>query len=243
MSLLIDLLAKEKREMQFTEIAKALDWPKSTVHGLLASLQDCQYIEQCRLSGRYKLGVRLFELGNIVARGWDIRTAAMPHLQRLGKELEETVHLATDVDGEVLYIEKLDYAQGFHVITEIGVRLPMHCSGLGKVLLAYKSILEVKRIIELRGLNVMTVNTITNADRLLRELEYVRARGYAIDNCEIMEGLFCIAAPVKSRDGEIKYAVSVSSLVRNITDSRLEMIIRQIMLTAGEISYSMGYRE
>lgn len=240
--LLLNLLAKEQRDMQLTEISKKLDWPKSTVHGLLSTLREYEYISQSSETGKYGLGIRLFELGNVVARGWEIRSAALPHLQRLGKALSETVHLATDVNGEVLYIEKLDYAQGMRIVSETGARLPMHCSGLGKVLLAHKSPAEIKRIIRLRGLPAQTERTITTPERLMEELREVRENGYAIDDREIMDGLRCVAAPVRNSEGRVQYAVSVSALARNMEQPRLDATIREVTHAAAEISRAMGYR-
>jgi len=106
--MVLDLLARENREMSLTEIAKAMDWPKSTAHGIVATLKDFYYIDQSPVSGCYRLGVRLFELGNIVARSWDIKAIAKPVMQELNTRFGEMVQLATEDKGEVLYLEKLD---------------------------------------------------------------------------------------------------------------------------------------
>ena len=98
--MLLDLLARENREMSLTEIANAMNWPKSTVHGLIATMRDHSYVDQSLVSGCYRLGVRLFELGNIVARSWDIRTLALPAMQNLNNKLGEMVQLATEDKGE-----------------------------------------------------------------------------------------------------------------------------------------------
>lgn len=242
---ILDLLASENREMQLTEIAHALQWPKSTVHGLLSTLREYQYIDQSSVNGRYKLGVRLFELGNIVARGWDVRTAALPVMQRLGARLGETVHLATDDKGEVLYIEKLDstQTQGMRIVSETGARLPMHCSGIGKALLAYKTQAEIKYIINTRGLRPMTERTITQPAKLMEELAHVRELGYAIDDREIMDGLRCAAAPIYAADGRVRYALSVSGFAKNLSGNRLTIVVELVCQAAAEISHAIGYRQ
>lgn len=241
--MLLDLLAREHREMSLTEIANCMHWPKSTVHGLIATLRDCSYVDQSLVSGCYRLGVRLFELGNIVARSWDIRALALPALQNLNNQLGEMVQLATEDKGEVLYLEKLDSTHMMRIVSEIGARLPMHCTGLGKVLLAYKKPAEIKWILTKHGMPPMTSRTITNREALERELIKIRRQGYAMDDREIMDSLRCVAAPVYDRDGNVKYAISVSGLANSLQGERLEMARDELLLTAKSLSYAMGYRK
>lgn len=241
--MLIDLLARENREMSLTAIAKAMDWPKTTVHGLIATLRDYHYVDQSPVTGHYRLGVRLFELGNIIARSWNIRSIAMPAMQELNSRLGEMVQLAVEDKGEVLYLEKLDSTHMMRIVSEIGTRLPMHCTGLGKVLLAYKKPAEVKWIISRHGMRKMTSRTITSFEILERELGKVRKQGYAIDDREIMDSLRCVAAPIYDREGEVKYALSVSGLANSLHGTRLDMICGELIRTADSISYTMGYRK
>lgn len=241
--MLLDLLAQENREMTLTEIAKALDWPKSTVHGLIATLRDYYYVDQSSITGCYRLGVRLFELGNIVARSWDIRTLAMPAMQNLNSKLGEMVQLATEDKGEVLYLEKLDSTQMLRIVSDIGARLPMHCTGLGKVLLAYKKPTEIKWILSKHGMAPMTARTITDREMLERELIAVRRQGYAIDDREIMDSLRCVAAPIYDRNGDVTYAISVSGLVNSLQGERLDTARDELLRAAQSISFAMGYRK
>lgn len=241
--LLMEALAKENRDLSLTEISKLMNWPKSTVHGLLSTLRDYNFIDQSQEDGRYRLGVRLFELGNLVARSWDIRTMALPVMQRLNKQWGETVHLATEDKGEVLYIEKLDSTHMLRIVSEIGSRLPIHCSGLGKVLLAYKNPAEVKWILGKRGMRAMTARTITDPQKLDVELANIRKHGYAMDDREIMDSLRCVAAPIRDKDGAVRYAVSVSGFENNMRGERLNNILEAVLQAADNISYAMGYRE
>jgi len=187
--------------------------------------------------------VRLFELGNIVARSWDIRAIARPAMQELNESLGELVQLATESEGEVLYIEKIDSTHMMRIVSEIGARLPMHCTGLGKVLLAYKTPAEVQWIIKKHGLRTMTSHTITNPEALEKELIRIRKQGFAIDDREIMESLRCVAAPIYDRDGNVKYALSVSVLAGNLIGDRLEVAREALVSTAKSISFLMGYRQ
>jgi DNA-binding IclR family transcriptional regulator len=152
------------------------------------------------------------------------------------------IQLATEDNGEVLYLEKLDSSHMFRIVSEIGARLPMHCSGLGKVLLAYKRPAEIKWILQKHGMRPMTARTITNREVLERELIKIRRQGYAVDDREIMESLRCVAAPIYNREGKVRYAISVSGLAGNMVGERLEVIKAELIRTAESISYAMGYR-
>jgi DNA-binding IclR family transcriptional regulator len=239
---ILEALARENRELTLTEIAEKMGWPKSTVHGLLATLRDYRFVEQSAQSGRYHLGVRLFEFGHIVANSWDIRAVALPQMQRLNQEYGEMIQLATEDGGEVLYIEKLDSKHFMRIVSEEGSRLPMHCSALGKALLAYKAPAEVKRILAAKGMPRITRRTITDPAAMDKELAKIRSLGYAIDDREIMEGLRCVAAPIRDSKGAVRYAISVSSLADTLTGEHLDCILASLLAAARETSYLMGYR-
>ena len=238
----LELLAEENMEVSLTEISKKINWPKSTLHGILTTLRDYRIVDQSAVNGKYRLGIRLFEYGQRIARTWDIRSLAMPVMQELNRAFGEMVQLAAEDSGEVLYIEKLDSTRIIRIVSEVGARLPMHCSGLGKVLLAYKSPAEVKYIMSKRGMPRMSRNTITDIQRLFEELDRIRTQGYAIDNCEIMDGLRCAAAPIRDRNGDVKYAISISGLAEVLSGEYFESVCAAVVNAAGEISHLMGYR-
>ncbi len=240
--ILLEILAKENSAMSLTTLSERISLPKSTVHGLLSTLRDYHYVEQLPENGHYRLGIRLFELGNQVSRSWSILDAAHPVMLRLCKELGETVQLGTEDDGEILYLEKLAPNSVVSIMSEVGIRLPMHCSGLGKVLLAQKTPGQLKQYISRKGLTALTKRTITTPQRLEKELEKVRQEGYATDIGEITEGLRCVAAPIWDGSGKVRYAISVSGPILSISDQRMDYIIREVKQAAKEISYSMGSR-
>lgn len=240
---LVEILAQENREISLTELSRLAGRPKSTIHGLLASLRSYGYVEQNEENGKYRLGIRLFELGNVVARSWNIREIALPVMQQLNQELGEMIQLATEDRGEVVYLEKVDSNHLMRIVSDIGARLPMHCTGLGKMLLAGKSPSEVKWILSTKGMKAMTHRSITNQQEMNRELVRIREQGYAIDDREVMDSLRCVAAPIYNRNGVLKYAVSVSGFSNSMSGERLENSIRLLVEAAETISYKMGYRK
>lgn len=239
---ILDLLARNGREMSLAEIAKELRLAKSTAHGLLATLKDYRYVEQPAAEGRYKLGVRLFEIGNVVANSWDVRRIAAPYIEQLVDQFEETVHLAILDQERVLYIDKRDSRRSIRIVSQVGARLPAHCSGVGKVLLAYLPISEVRRIIAARGLPAFTPNTITELRRLEDELERIRQQGYSVDDEEIMDGLRCVAAPIRDHTGKVCAGVSISGPVARLQGERFDRSIGMVRGTAVEISAGLGFR-
>lgn len=236
---IIDILATKGEGMSLAQLSEKMDLPKSTVYGLLATLRDYNYVSQDNESGRYLLGTRLFELGNQVARSWDVRDLALPVMKQLNRQFGETVHLGAEDNGEMLYLEKIEADSLIAITSGVGLRLPMHCSGLGKVLLAQKSPAELKRFISSKGLPALTKRTIVTQASLEKELEKIREQGYAIDDGEIMDGLRCVGAPIKDATGKVRYAISVSGQIRDMYGKRLEKIIVETVRAADKISKAM----
>lgn len=241
---IMDILATANREMALVEVANQLESPKSTVHGLLSTLRDFNLIEQSPFNGKYRLGIRLFELGTIVSNNWDMRSVAAPHIQKLLELLGETVHLVVLDNDEVLYIDKREWHHiSLRVVTQVGMRLPAHCSGVGKVLLAYMPATEVRSIVEKRGMPHFTKNTITNLDRLMEDLEEIKAQGFAIDNEELISGVSCIAAPIYDNKSKVIGAISVSGPSGKIKGNKYLEIVQEITSTATAISRELGFKE
>ncbi|KUO48741.1 MAG: IclR family transcriptional regulator [Desulfitibacter sp. BRH_c19] len=241
---ILDILATANREMALVEITNHLGLAKSTVHGLLSTLRKLNLVEQSGFNGKYRLGIRLFELGTIVSNNWDIRTVASPHIQRLLELLGETVHLVVMDNDEVLYVDKREWHHiSLRVVTQVGMRLPAHCTGVGKVLLAYMPASEVKGIVEKRGMPHFTKNTVTDLNRLMEDLEVIKLQGYAIDNEELISGVSCVAAPIYDNNGKVIGAISVSGPSGKIKGEKYSEIVEEITGTAMTISRELGYKE
>ncbi|CUS95312.1 IclR family transcriptional regulator [Candidatus Kryptonium thompsonii] len=132
--------------------------------------------------------------------------------------------------------DKIIADRNFVIISEVGKRLPAHCTGLGKAMLAFLPESDVKRIIKEKGLKKFTKNTITNKKDLFEELKKIRECGYAIDNEEIEDGLRCIAAPIFNGDGEVIAAVSISGPSSRINETTYEEYSKHVIKTARLIS-------
>ena len=219
---IIDLLSEAEAPLSLGEIANRLDMQKSTLHGILATLCAVGFVAQSPENGRYRLSDKLFELGNKVAASWNERKLAYPYMKRIVAQTGEAVHMAVLEDGDVLYIQKQESEQSIRIVTDNGVRLPPHCSGVGKVLLSGLSDSEIQKLVRKKGLVRYTDRTITDFDSLMTELETVRRQGYALDDQEFMIGLKCVAVPIADYHGKIKTALSISAPVARMDGERLE---------------------
>lgn len=188
-------------------MANTLQAPKSTTSELMASLADQRLLSRT-VKGRYRLGWRLFELSQTLLDTTEFRVEARRVMEELVRCWGETVHLAVLDDVQAVYIEKLQPTPAVKIlISRTGARLPAHCSGVGKVLLAHSEWEHVAALFEDQGLPALIANTIDTLDALAGELERVRERGYAYDDEETMVGLRCVAAPVYDCGGKVVAAV------------------------------------
>ncbi len=236
----LELFGADHPERSLCEVARLLGVPKSTAHALLQTLCEIGLLRQTA-NRRYRLGWRILALSHKLLSTTDFRKEARPVMEELAARLGETVHLATLEEDRVVYVDKVRGKHGAQVsITEVGVELPAHCSAVGKVLLAFRPWLEVERFVTKKGLVAFTRNTITDLDRLRQELEVVRARGWAYDLEEAMEGLCCVAAPIRDYTGSVVAAMSLSVPAARFYPRKQEFQ-RAILAACQEVSERLGY--
>jgi DNA-binding IclR family transcriptional regulator len=239
----IDLLADREHPMSLTAMSNELNIAKSTLHGILATLSGIGYVAKDPETGDYRLGLHLFEIGNAISRKLDERRIAAPYMEALAKKTGETAHLAVLEDGEVLYLDKQESNSSIRIITESGLKLPVHCSGLGKALLSGMADDEIKTLLDKKGMEKYTETTITNAEDLLKEIADVRRKGYASDKQEFMIGLRCVAAPIYNINGKVTCAISISGPISRMTGDLLEAKRAHLMKAARTVSKKLGYTE
>lgn len=239
---ILELLAEDeaRRGLTLTEIGRALGMHRSTLFRFLATLRARGYLDRDPVSDRYRLGARVLTLSGAFLDALDIRDVARPALHSLCDETQELVHLATLDHDEVVTIERIEGRQPVSLQTGIGERRPAYCTASGKAILAYLPGDELERILAL-GMPAYTARTITSPARMREHLAQVRARGYAVDDEERIEGVRCVAAPVFGHDGEIVAAVSVAAPAHRAPDDRIDELGRQSRLAAEMVSRRLGY--
>ncbi len=217
---MIKVFSDAQYEIGISDLAKQLGLAKSTVHRLATTLVGEGVLEQNIQDGRYRLGLTLFELGALVRRKMDVTEEARQFLKSLAEKTGETLHLAVLDHQAVLYINIIESQRAIRLGYKIGARAPIHCTAVGKALLAYQPEAIVDGAI-LRGLTPYTPNTIVDAQAFQRELASVRARGYSLENEEIEVGLRSIASPVRNSAGNVIAAIGIAGPAHRLSRKTL----------------------
>jgi len=237
---ILDALSRSGSEMALSELTEALHLHKSTVFRLLMVLERERLVNRNPLTGHYRLGMKLFELGSKAVSNLSIRECARTRLEHLAFETGETVHLCVLDHGEMLYVDKVEPERSVRLASSVGRRICMHCSAVGKVILAFLPEEEVANVIQQHGMSRLTKNTITTPASLYAELEEIRARGYAIDNEENEEGVRCVAAPVRNYTGTVVAAVSISGPTFRVKAEGIPALAAVLVKVTDEISAELG---
>lgn len=241
---ILESLAEEGQpSLTLTELSRRLHLHVSTVHRLMVNLLRQGFVEQNPAAGGYQLGYRVLRMGLKVLDRLDYRRVAQPLLRDLNQQTQETVHLAILQDDCAISIEKFGSLQPVGLDARLGGQMPLHCTGVGKTLLAYQSEETLARLSKSPGFERFTPRTLTTLPQLKKELERVRERGYAVDYEEAVEGLRCVAGPVFDHAGRVVAAFSVAGPASRLTSERIPDIARLVCETSREISYRLGYRQ
>lgn len=240
---ILEIMAGEGAPITVTELAEKVNLKISTVHRLLSTLLHRGYVEQ-EEDNRYRLGLKMMELGNSVLYYSDIRTVARPYLEELVDRCNETVNLAILDDTDVVYIDQVESKNLIIVkmLAQVGNRGPVHCTSSGKALVAFLPEERMEETISKLDLVKYTNETITDLENLRKELKRVREDGYAVDWGEREEHVRCIAAPIFNYDGRAIATVSISGPSTRITTYYMKNeLVDLIKETATRISHKMGY--
>ncbi|WP_456279227.1 IclR family transcriptional regulator [Bacillus sp. AK128] len=235
------LVSLKKGGLGVTEIANQMDINKSSVYRILSTLVQYGYVEQDEETGRYKLGYKFLEISTKLLESIDLRTEARPFLQELERETNEVIHLVVYDQGEVVYIEKLDGTQTLRTHSKVGKRAPMHCTSVGKAILANLPSSIVLDILDRKGLPMHTDKTITDKDVFLQELVKVKQNGYALDQEENENGISCMAVPIFDHLGKAIAAMSISGPTIRMTGERMEHLQGKMKKMGHELSTRLGY--
>ncbi len=236
----LDLLGESDTPLGLAQVASSLQLHKSTAHRFLMVLERHRMVERTP-NGKFRLGLRLFDFGNRAIEQYDLRERAQPHLRRLVAETEETAHLCILEAARMIYIDKIEPARSVRMITRIGASNPVHCTSVGKAILAFLPEDRTAEIIRRIRFERMTHRTIVTLEAFRVELEKTRRRGYAVDDEELEEGLRCIAVPVLDAQRQPVAAVSVSGPSFRVTAQKLPSIANHLLQCVRGISADMGY--
>lgn len=197
------------------------------------------YLRRDPQTRRYVLGIKLIQLGLAVSDDLDLRTVARGILERLVAETQESAFMG-QLDGrDLVYVEKVvTQDRPFRTDPRLSARVPLHCSSLGKAILAAASTDHTKALVDSEPLAPSTPNSITSWAALQADLELTRERGYSLDDQESMLGICCAGAPVREQSGAVIAAVSTSTIVQFFDAERLGPAVAR---AAMEISQALGW--
>lgn len=239
---ILEILSDHPRGISLTELAKCVDLSKSTVHRFLVSLSECGYVYKENSSGKYRLTLRMFEIGSRAVHALSILEIARPHLDHLAEVTNETVHLVLHEGTQVVYIYKYNLTTAaINIGSETGNCSPIYCTGVGKAILAHLPPEEISNIWKQCNIVRYTENTITDFDDMLAELARIRRYNYAQDNEEHEHHISCIAAPIFDFSGRPRYALSITAPTVRMPEDRRQEFIRLVQEVSMEISSLMGF--
>lgn len=238
---ILEVLAESKKGLSLSQLTRSLGWPKSSTHCLLLTLERRGYLHRNEQTGQYMFGLKLFGLANIALSGIELREQAAPFLQALMERTRLTVHMAILERDEAVLIDKVEPPGLFKLATWIGKRMDVHCTGVGKALIAYLPEEELDRLIKEHGLPRHNENTIVSPRRLKEALARIRQLGYSVDDEEDELGLRCIGAPIFNREGQVIASISVAGTTAQIHLENLGKSAQQVKQTALAISRQLGF--
>ncbi len=237
---IMNLFSPDEPRLTLAEISRRLAIPKSTAHNLLNTLLSAGFIEKTD-DDAYALGTHLITLTQSVRVNVELRDRAAPLLRQLADSCDESAYL-TYRDGDyALYIYAVESSRRLMARTAVGDRVPLHCTSVGKAILAHLPLQEIHSIVQRVGLPAFTPHTITDPEALYADLATVRKQGFAVDRAEHEPGTYCLGAPVRDAHGHVIGSCSISGTDPGIIHERMPELSQQVMYVAQEISRRMGY--
>lgn len=239
----LELLGESEGPLSLADVCERMSLHKSTAHRALMVLERCALIERTP-ENRFRLGLKLYELGTRAVEQIDLRARVHPWFRRLSAQVGETIHLGVLQKTTVVYLDKVEPSnRRVWLASRIGASNPVHCTAMGKAMLAFLPEREMHDILARIRYTRLTPRTLCTPEALMRSLDRVRRRGYSIDDEEAEAGVRCVGAPILNDAGRPVAAVSVSGPSSRITQHSVPGIAEHLIRCCREISTSLGMRE
>lgn len=226
--------------LPLTHISRQAGLPPSTVHRILATLEQRGLVRQDQDRGEWLVGVRAFQIGSAFLRNRKVAQVARPAMRELSDATNETVSVAVEEMGRAVFLTQFESHSPVRTFHRPGSNAPMHASAIGKSLLSSQGDKAIRRFLEKFGLPRLTAKTIVDPSQFELELRLVRQRGWAIDDEEHTLGMRCVGAPIYNEHGDALAAISVSGPTARMTDERLMELGPMVKRVARSISEALG---
>ncbi len=237
---IIETLAEDDEGYRLSDLAIRTGLSTSTVHRLLATLENRRFVQFDRSQSKWHVGARCFTVGATFARRRNFAAQAIPYLRKLRDLTRETANLAVVDDEFIVVLTRMESREIMRSLTKLVGRVAMVASGVGKAVLATYSDDDVSAIIHHHGMPRLTEKSIVRPGELFKKLEKIRRQGYAVDDEEACMGLRCVAAVVYNDCAEPLAAISVSGMTARMTDERLPQLGRTVREVAAELTAALG---
>ena len=229
--------------MKLQEVANDLNIHKSTVHRIISSLCAYGYVQRSDETKKYRLGLKFLDISSTIIGNLDIREVAKKSIEELNNITKETVHLAMLLGNQVIYIDKKESLYSIRMYSEIGKNAPLHCTGVGKVILAFQPPKIQEKLLDSITFHKYTENTIVSMKQLMREVEEIREKGYALDKEEHEKNIGCMAVPIRDYTKKVIASISVTAILYRMNIEDLIKYKNMVLEKGYEISRKLGYRE
>jgi DNA-binding IclR family transcriptional regulator len=233
---ILEILAKSRAGLSLSQVTRQLTLPKSSVHCLLRTFEHAGYVYKDTACGKYRVSLSICDLARQALQGISLRDQARQFLRRLSDLTGLTVHMAVLEQGSCVLIEKVTPPGVSRTATWIGKQLALHCTALGKTLLAYLPEADAEQLISDQGLIRYNDNTICSIRQLKQELQLIRLRGYALDDEEEEIGVRCLGAPIFNNNHDAIAALSVVGDASHISEDNLPSLNRDVLEAANRVS-------
>ena len=238
---LLELFSKGSESLGVTEIADKLKVTKGTAHSLVTTLVKQDFLQQDPETRRYRLGLKLFQLGLSLVQHSQLGQAIHPWAEMLCERFQEVVHVALLAGDVALVIQRLEPKTPYLLFPQTGSSLPIHSTAVGKILLSFSPPKVREKILKTAPLLRKTSKTLTSKAPLMKEVRQIVRQDYALDREESLMGVICVGAPIRDRSGKVVAAISLSGSKKLMEEKGIQEIIVAVRGTAMKISSHMGY--
>ncbi len=238
---ILEVLAAAQQPLSIRAVAEQAEFSKSAVQRILADLVDTELAHQDPTTRQYRLGARTLALGMAYQRRVDVRRAALPHMRRLRDATGETIGISVGLADQVLHVDQVESDSPLRAHFDIGRPLPLWSGAPARLILAARSDNEIRRIVSERvGTDLTPVNP-PSPDALVRDVQEVRAAGYACAFEETLPGVNTMSVPVRGSDGELTAVLSLTAPSLRLTRGRVDELLPDVLRCADAISSDLGW--
>lgn len=237
---IMEAISENKNSISITDLSKAVDLHKSTVHRILSTLIQQGYVKQNTKNNYYELSLKLLELSASVIIQNDLKSVMRPYLEYLRDLSGEVVHLVVPEGNDIIYIDKVESTHTLRMHSYIGRRSPMYCTAVGKAILADQSNLQIENYWKQIHPVKFTKNTITELEAFLDEIHEIRTQGFSYDNEEQEPDIRCIAISLKDFNGETVGALSISAPISRMTDEKIILLKPELHIIKNSVSKKLN---